>query len=99
MFQLASVFTKEDTLNTPTIKQHFPDMPNIVFNAVGVEKLLKNINPDIDIKATGPDHIPAKILKEAAHELAPMYCHLFQQSYKSAELPKTWKSANIFPVN
>ena len=41
MFQFASIFIEEDTLNTPTIKQHFPDMPKIVFNAVGVEKLLK----------------------------------------------------------
>jgi hypothetical protein len=38
-------------------------------NVKGLEKLLANINPS---KASGPDNIPNRILKECAIHLAPI---------------------------
>jgi hypothetical protein len=49
--------TKEDGLITP--------MANILFTKEGVEKLLKNLDPT---KASGPDNISTRILKETATE-------------------------------
>ena len=49
-------------------------------------------------KAGGPDKLPARFLKETANEIAPMYTHLFTQSYKFGQLPTSWKSATICPI-
>ena len=49
-------------------------------------------------KATGPDEIPARILKETAHEIAPSLCQLFNKSLRLGSLPTDWKLANVVPV-
>ena len=58
----------------------------------GVQKLLAHINPS---KASGPDNIPNRILKECANQLAPSLSIIFQLSIDSGELPKDWREANI----
>ena len=70
-------------------------MPYITFGQSGIAKLFNNINPS---KAGGPDKLPARFLKETANEIAPMYAHLFTQSYKVGQLPTSWKSATICPI-
>ena len=66
--QFVSVFTKEDTSSLPDKgPSPYPSMPNIEVNWKGVHTLLKGLKP---YKATGPDSIPAFILKAAANELA-----------------------------
>ena len=49
-------------------------------------------------KATGPDSIPGKLLKEAATELAPALTTIFQTSLDQGRIPDDWKSAKIAPV-
>ena len=49
-------------------------------------------------KATGPDDIPPRLLKETAHQIAPSLCSLFNRSLNSGSLPEDWKLANIIPV-
>ncbi len=59
---------------------------------------LKNffsLNPN---KAYGPDEISPRILKELAHEIAPMLSLIFQVSLDSGELPSDWKEASISPI-
>ena len=58
-------------------------------------KLLKGL--DIS-KASGPDQIPNKILRELAIHLAPVLTSLFNQSLLSETLPSDWKTANVTPV-
>ena len=93
--QFSSVFTKENLDNLPELHKEFPDMPQITFSKEGIAKLLKNVKPD---KASGPDKIPAKFLKEAADDLAKMYQHLFYQSYSTGSLPSTWTHALVCPI-
>ena len=50
-------------------------MPEIIITTPGVLKLLSGVNPH---KATGPDIIPAHVLKETALVIAPVLTHLFQ---------------------
>ena len=50
-------------------------------------------------KATGPDGIPAKLLKETADVIAPSLCTLFNKSISSGSLPDEWKTANIVPIH
>ncbi|CAB3996921.1 RNA-directed DNA polymerase from mobile element jockey [Paramuricea clavata] len=48
-------------------------------------------------KATRPDEIPPRILKECAHQIAPSLCLLFNKSLRHGSLPEEWKLANIIP--
>ena len=73
----------------------FTSDPDIHFSAHGIKKQLENIQPD---KASGPDMIPAKVLKKTASELAPVFASIFQQSYDTGTLPTTWKDANVTPI-
>ena len=50
----------------------YTSLSDIDINIAGVTKLLKEINP---YKATGPDCIPAKLLKEMAEELLLLPCN------------------------
>ena len=59
------------------------------------QKLLKNLKPE---KASGPDKIPCKLMKELHHELAPILAAIFTQSVDSGSLPKDWTTAYISPV-
>jgi hypothetical protein len=50
------------------------------------------------LKATGPDEIPAYILKNMADHLAPYLTKLCQISLDHGLVPDNWKKANIVPV-
>ena len=68
--QFKSVFTSENTSNLPSMGEStFPDVQPIKISVDGVCKLLKDTNIT---KATGPDSIPARILKEMAEDIAPI---------------------------
>lgn len=70
-------------------------MPEINVTNNGVEKLLKNNDAS---KATGPDEISARILKEFAPELSPLLTNIFYKSIQEGEVPKDWRQANVIPV-
>ena len=74
----------------------FASAPDIHFSAHGIKKQLESIQPD---KASGPDMIPARVLKETASELAPVLASIFQQSYDTGTLPQTWKDATNHYTN
>ena len=94
--QFKSVFTEEDLTNIPDKgTSTTPSMPEIKFDWKGVHKLLKNLKT---LKATGPDSIPAFILKAAADELAPALAILFQLSLDQGEIPADWREALVVPI-
>lgn len=93
--QFCSVFTHEDSTNLPPCTKRIPDMPDISFSVEGIIKQFKSINPN---KASGPDLMPARLLKESAVECGDMFHHLFTQSYRCGTLPTSWKRALICPV-
>ena len=50
-------------------------------------------------KATGPDEIPAKLLKETASVIAPSLCRIFNKSLQLGSLQSDWKLANVVHVH
>ena len=93
--QCDTVFIEEDLSNLPvTPPSPYECKPDII-SAEGVKKQLLKIKID---KADGPDLIPARILCDAASELAVVLSSLFQQSYDSGSLLYAWKLANICVV-
>ena len=93
--QFKSVFTKEDLSSMPDKgPSPYDAMDSITITAPGVEKLLQNIQPH---KATGPDSIPARLLKERSAELAPALTYIYQTSLDAGTVPNDWKMAHVVP--
>ena len=93
--QFSSVFTEEDTENLPQLNKQYPSLSTLSVSAIGVEKLLLNLNAS---KAAGPDKLSGKLLKATAHEIAPVLQVIFQRSIDEGTLPQAWKEATISPV-
>ena len=68
------------------------DMDNIIISCAGVEKLLRALKRK---KATGPDALLTRIIKENAQILAPVFTCFFQQSLDRGEAPSDWLRANV----
>jgi hypothetical protein len=70
-------------------------MPEITVTANGTEKLLNKLDPS---KATGPGEISSRILKQYAHEFAPLLTTIFNTSLSRGEVPTDWRQANVIPI-
>lgn len=70
-------------------------MDNIVISPRGVHKLLSNLNA---CKATGPDAISARFLKELAEEITPALTFFFQMSLEAGQVPDDWRTAHVVPI-
>ena len=70
-------------------------MEEIHIDEDGVRKLLQKTNPR---KATGPDNIPACILKDCCSELAPILTIIFNKSLQEGTVPEDWRRANVTAI-
>lgn len=104
--QFESVFSKPKALSLRILSElnlwfqglnpkNILQMPEISITLNGVENLLKSLNPN---KASGPDEISPRLLKELHHEIAPFLLKIFQSSLKTGIVPNDWKSALVAPV-
>ena len=94
--QFAGAFTEEDTSSLPSLgPSPFPDVPAFKIGTAGVKKLLRGLKPH---KASGPDNIPTRFLKEAANELAPALCLILTASLNQGYVPDDWKTADVTPI-
>jgi len=73
----------------------YPDLPPFDITVTGVAKLLQEIDP---FKATGPDGIPSRLLKEMSCELVPSLTLIFKTSIHQSNLPSDWKTALVSPL-
>ncbi|XP_072182159.1 uncharacterized protein [Diadema setosum] len=81
--QFLSVFTSESLDALPLMDDsQLPDVHRIKVTVSGVLKQLKELNVQ---KATGPDLIPARILKDMASEVVPILASIYQQSFDEGE--------------
>ena len=80
--QFQSVFTTESIDNIPNkgVSPH-PVIPSLTITTPGIQKLLDNINPH---KASGPDNISGRILKDLQNFTAPSKPLFFKNHFKLA---------------
>ena len=95
--QFCSVFNQAaDSNDLPDLgPSPFPPIPHIQVSVNGVTKLLKKLNPH---KSSGPDAIPARLLKELADSLGPVLRIIYQASIDTGTVPDVWKTALVTPV-
>ena len=81
-----------------------PDIPlypfisyldSIVLSPLEVGSVLKMLTTG---KASGPDGLKNRVLKELANEISEPFCSLFNYSLRTGSFPRTWKDANVSPV-
>ena len=95
--QYQSVYTQQDQ-DSPVPEPEgvpYPRMEDFSVTVEGVEKLLHRSNPG---KASGPDLIPARLLKECSEDLAPILTTIFNKSLQTGSVPTDWKKANVSAI-
>ena len=68
------------------------NIPPLTISTPGIKKLLSNINPH---KATGPDNISGRVLKELQEKTAPILSLIFTKYFHTGQTPIDWKTANV----
>ena len=96
VFSEGKVYTPEEfSIKCKMKPVDVPTIDSLTVTETGVRNLLKNLKPG---KASGPDNISPRILKEMASELAPILTIIFQASISSGILPSDWKDAYVTPI-
>jgi len=91
-----SVFAKDSSSALPDLgPSPYPELPPFDITVTGVPKLLQEVDL---FKATGPDEIPSRLLKEMSCELAPSLTLIFKASIHQSNLPSDWKTALVTPL-
>ena len=96
----ANLFAENSRLDStnnlpPQIPPFGPKMGPIHIHQKEVLKCMLKLDVN---KASGPDGIPAIVLKHCAAELSPILTRLFRLSLEIGKVPKSWKLANVQPV-
>ena len=79
----------------PPHAQPINNLNNITITEEDVSDILKTLDTS---KASGPDSISPRLLKEGKWSLARHLATLFNNSLQSSIFPSSWKLANIIPV-
>ena len=83
--------------NTPATRQSTEESIGFVhFRPTTVKRELRRLNSS---KATGPDNIPARVLKECADALCKPLSRLFSPWYAKRRQPALWKTARMAPIH
>ena len=92
----ASTLASNSNLNDQDFQPPlYPTSTIIMFSTRKLRKVLLQLNTS---KSSGPDGIPAIVLKFYAPEFAPVLNKLFQLSYELGIFPSSWKLAHVFPI-
>ena len=75
------------------VNEELPDQ--YVISVCTTCKALESVKAN---KATGPDNIPAWVLRNYANVLTPPLTAIFNNSLREGVLPMKWKMANVIPL-
>ncbi|KAK3106102.1 hypothetical protein FSP39_012782 [Pinctada imbricata] len=89
-----------------TVDDSGVDLPPLTYNQTCsidnidiTETDVKDVLDNLDIsKATGPDGINPRLLKEASSQLCGPLSKFFNRSLEIAKYPSVWKEANVSPI-
>ena len=95
-----SLFSTNSSLNDSNVAAPLPlplvnPMPPPIISERRVRRVLNSLKTN---KASGPDGIPPRILRDFAAELAPVFCRLFQLILKTSSYPSSWKHVLVQPI-
>ena len=73
----------------------YTQLSHIVLTPLKVESVLKTLTIG---KASGPNELSNRILRELSCELSSPFCSRFNHSLRKGIVPSSYKEANVFPV-
>jgi len=96
----ASLFAANSRLDTtgkipPVSLRTDCTMAEVRIHQKEILKILRSLDVN---KASGPDGIPAIVLRRCAPELSPPLTRLYRLSLETGIVPKSWKLAHVQPV-
>ena len=93
----ASVFSQRTLDDPPPLQTTSPGqaLTDVILTTKEVLEALSSLDTN---KASGPDGITSRLLKETAEQIAPSLTQLFNQSLSCGTVPDNWKLANVVPV-
>ena len=96
-FQSQTLLNEQNAIpsNLPDINRLYSHLDNIVVTKLEVESVLKTL---VVGKASGPNGLSNRILRELASQLSTPFCTLFNQSLRTGSFPTPYKEANVCPV-
>ena len=94
-FLLAKSSLNDSNAPDPPTQPLSNPIPSIITSARKVRRVLRSLKTD---KASGPDGIPPRFLKESADELEPVLFRLFRLTLISCTYPSSWNHALVQPV-
>ena len=83
-------------LNVENTRTENINLSSIEFDHLQIQKILSGLDAN---KASGPDNLSSRILKECATVLAPSLTLLFEMSFASGHIPAQWKQGNVVPFH
>lgn len=98
---LNSFFCSQSTLDDgnhpiPTIHNHpLSSLSEISISTTDVKDAISLVNPS---KASGPDKISPRLIKEGSEELAGPLAHYYNLILSNSTFPLSWKQANVTPI-
>ena len=92
----ASVFTSDDLPDTTDKLVTDAQMTELILSELEVEHTLRSLDSN---KATGPNEIPARLLKVTALIIVPSLGKIFNKSLRLGSVPEEWKVANVVTVH
>ena len=98
-----SFFSSHSRINTPSTDDHLPNFTYATDHRIDlisttpfdVFKILNGLNTS---KASGPDGISNRVLRECALSLSDPLSRLFNLSFSLGVFPSSWKNANVIPI-
>lgn len=94
--QFSSVFLNDDGICPRVNHPAAPSIGNLVVTPNGVRKLLDGLGP---YKASGPDGVSARLLKECSGVITKGLVLLFNASLSQGKIPDDWRQALIAPIH
>jgi hypothetical protein len=93
-----SVFTRNDpNEDLPDVQTMVnPLLENLTVEEREVTNILKQL---VTGKASGPDNVCAKLLKECAYSIGPSLTKIINASLRSGTVPRRWKTAQVRPIH
>ncbi|XP_073518171.1 uncharacterized protein [Phyllobates terribilis] len=93
----ASVFSQKENVTSTDLHCPFKGIEEskLSVNRKIVREYLANIN---EFKSPGPDELHPRVLKEIVEEILEPLSIIFENSWRTGEVPEDWRRANVVPI-
>ena len=92
---LTSICTDYPKLNNCELPAFFPVNDTPTFDRIAVYKEILKMNVN---KASAPDSLPKRLIKDFAYEISIPLTYIFYLSFRTGVFPSQWKNATITPL-